>query len=122
MLDLYKDSVSGHKTSSSNIPFGKASMSNIVASFVASTKFVNEKGYTKHSAKALNIFNDFFAKNMTIVNAHMRIRYQIFNFLDANNIDEIDKVHYVKLFKNQRNSKITSRFRWFLSHSCMSLK
>lgn len=116
LLDLYKDSVSGYKSSSSNIPFGKASMSNLVASFVASTKFDNEEGYTKRSAKALNKFNDFFAKNMTIVNAHMRILYQIFNLLDANNIDEIDKVLYVKLLRSQ----LTDEELVLIRYNCMT--
>ena len=116
LLELYKDSILGYKSPSESIPTGKASMSNLVASFIASTMFDNNETYTKRSTKALNKFNDFFAKNMTVVNAHMRILYQIFNLLDTNNIDEKDKVLYAKLLRSQ----MTDEELVLIRYNCMT--
>lgn len=118
LLNLYKDAIAGYKSSSKLIPVGKASMSNLISSYIASTTFSNNEVYKKRTKKALNIFNDFFAKNMTVVNAHMRILYQIFNMLTISNIDENDKILYAKLLRSQ----MTDEELILIRYNCMTIR
>ncbi len=116
LLDLYRNTTSNYKSSSESIPNGKASMSNLVSSFISSTTFDNNEGYTKRTTKALNVFNDFFAKNMTIVNAHMRILYQIFNLLETDDIEDCYKIRYTKLLRSQ----MTDEELILIRYNCMT--
>lgn len=118
LLDLYKDAIAGYKSSSELTPVGKASMSNLVSSFIASTPFDNNEAYKKRTKKSLNLFNDFLAKNMTVVNAHMRILYQIFNLLTISNIDENDKILYAKLLRSQ----MTDEELILIRYNCMTIR
>lgn len=116
LLDLYNESIQGYKSPSGSIPQGKASMSNYVSSYISSTTFENKGGYTKRTTAAANVFNDFFAKNMTVVNAHMRLLFQIFNLLDSNAIDEEDKVIYAKMLRSQ----LTDEELILIRYNCMT--
>lgn len=118
LLNLYKDAIAGYKSSSELIPVGKASMSNLVSSFIASTPFDNNETYKKRTKKSLNLFNDFLAKNMTVVNAHMRILYQILNLLTISNIDENDKILYAKLLRSQ----MTDEELILIRYNCMTIR
>lgn len=53
---------------------------------------------------------------MTVVNAHMRILYQIFNLLDGINIDENDKILYAKLLRSQ----MTDEELILIRYNCMT--
>lgn len=116
LLELYRNTISNYKSTSESIPDGKASMSNLVASFIATTPFDNNEPYTKRSKKALTQFNDFFAKNMTIVNAHMRILYQLFTLLETDDIEDNYKIRYTKLLRSQ----MTDEELILIRYNCMT--
>lgn len=116
LMDLYMEAVNGYKTPSDTIPSGKASLNNLVSSFIASTTFESHEGYTKNAEKAVIHFNDFFTKHMTVINAHMRLLYQIFNLLDSNSIDEDDKILYAKTLRSQ----LTDEELILIRYNCMT--
>ena len=116
LLELYRNIISNYKSPSESISNGKASMSNLVSSFILSTPVENNEGYTKRTKKALNKFNDFFAKNMTIVNAHMRILYQMFNLLETDDIEKNYKTRYTKLLRSQ----MTDEELILIRYNCMT--
>ena len=116
VLELYHKSIANYKSPSESIPKGKASMSNLVSSFINSTEFTNNESYLKRSDKALNKFEEFLSKNMTEVNAHMKLLYRLLSLIDESQIDEDTKHRYAKLLRSQ----LTDEELILIRYNCMS--
>jgi len=99
LLELYQDSVQGYKHD--GLDAGKVSMSTMVSEYIKNKSFENQEGYTKRSIAASTLFEVFLNEHRTVVNAHMRLFFQILRLLEDTDIDESDKVIYAKTLRSQ---------------------
>lgn len=99
LLSLYEDSLNGYQSDDKQC--GRKILNQKVASYIASTTFDNSDGYTKRVQAASNRFNGFIIKYRTLINAHMRLFYQLLVLLDAPYIVDSNKIIYLKIIRSQ---------------------
>lgn len=99
LLSLYEDSLNGYQSDDKQC--GRKVLNQKVASYIASTVFDNSDGYTKRVQAASNKFNGFIIKYRTLINAHMRLFYQLLVLLDAPYIEDSNKIIYLKIIRSQ---------------------
>lgn len=114
LMSLYQQSVLCYKSSS--FADGKSSLSNLITQYIVSTPYLSKDVYTKRTQSAVILFDDFITKNRTIVNAHMRLLYQMFSLLDAEYINEEDKIIYAKTLRSQ----LTDEELILIRYNCMT--
>lgn len=114
LMSLYQQAVLCYKSSS--FADGKSSLSNLISQYIASTTYSSKDVYTKRIQSAVILFDDFITKNRTVVNAHMRLLYQMFSLLDAEYIDEEDKIIYAKTLRSQ----LTDEELILIRYNCMT--
>ncbi len=99
LLSLYEDSLNGYQSDDKQC--GRKVLNKKVASYIASTTFDNSDGYTKRVQAASNKFNGFIIKYRTLINAHMRLFYQLLVLLDTPYIEDSNKIIYLKIIRSQ---------------------
>ncbi len=99
LLSLYEDSLNGYQSDDKQC--GRKVLNQKVASYIASTTFDNSDGYTKRVQAASNKFNGFMIKHRTLVNAHMRLFYQLLVLLDTPYIKDTNRIIYLKILRSQ---------------------
>lgn len=114
LLSLYQESLLGYKSNDSET--GKAGLITKVSSFIASTPFYTSDKYTKRVTSAHMRFDVFITKHRTLVNAHMRLLYQLFNLLENTQIHEEDKIVYAKILRSQ----LTDEELILIRYNCIS--
>lgn len=114
ILSLYKDAMLSYQAE--NMQAGKVSLSHKISTFISATKFDTNEKYTKRTSLAFDVFQRFMMNHRTMVNAHMRLLYQILILLEDANIDEDDKVIYIKTLRGQ----LTDEELILIRYNCMS--
>ena len=114
LMSLYQQAVLCYKSSS--FADGKSSLSNLISQYIASTPYSSKDVYTKRTQSAVLMFDDFITKNRTAVNAHMRLLFQMFSLLDADYIEEEDKIIYA----NTLRSQLTDEELILIRYNCMT--
>lgn len=114
LMSLYQQAVLCYKSSS--FADGKSSLSNLISQYIASTPYSSKDVYTKRTQSAVILFDDFITKNRTAVNAHMRLLYQMFSLLNAEYIEEEDKIIYAKTLRGQ----LTDEELILIRYNCMT--
>lgn len=99
LLSLYEDSLNGYQNEDKQC--GRKVLNQKVASYIASTTFENSDGYTKRVQAASSKFNGFMIKHRTLINAHMRLFYQLLVLLDTPYLEDSSKVIYLKIVRSQ---------------------
>lgn len=99
LLSLYEDSLNGYQNEDKQC--GRKVLNQKVASYIASTTFENSDGYTKRVQAASSKFNGFIIKHRTLINAHMRLFYQLLVLLDTPYLEDSSKVVYLKIVRSQ---------------------
>lgn len=95
LLSLYEDSLDSYQNDDKQC--GRKVLNQKVASYIASTTFDNSDGYTKRVQAASSKFNGFIIKHRTLINAHMRLFYQLLILLDTPFLEDNSKVIYLKI-------------------------
>lgn len=114
LMSLYQQAVLCYKSSS--FADGKSSLSNLISQYIASTPYSSKDVYTKRTQSAAILFDEFITKNRTVVNSHMRLLYQMFSLLDAEYIEEDDKIFYAKMLRGQ----LTDEELILIRYNCMT--
>lgn len=114
LLSLYKDAMLSYQAE--NMQAGKVSLSHKISTFISATNFDTSEKYTKRTSLAFGIFQRFMMNHRTKVNAHMRLLYQILILLEDADIDEDDKVIYIKTLRGQ----LTDEELILIRYNCMS--
>ena len=99
LLSLYEESLNGYQNDDKQC--GRKVLNQKVASYITSTTFENSDGYTKRVQAASSKFNGFMIKHRTLINAHMRLFYQLLVLLDTPYLDDSSKVIYLKIVRSQ---------------------
>lgn len=99
LLSLYEDSLNDYQNDEKQC--GRKALNQKVSSYIASTTFDNSDGYTKRVQAASNKFNGFIIKHRTLINAHMRLFYQLLILLDSPYLEDSYKVTYLKILRSQ---------------------
>lgn len=99
LLSLYEDSLNGYQNEDKQC--GRKVLNQKVSSYLTSTSFENSDGYTKRIQAASNKFNGFIIKYRTLINAHMRLFYQLLILLDTPYVEDSNKIIYLKIIRSQ---------------------
>lgn len=99
LLSLYEDSLDSYQNDDKQC--GRKVLNQKVASYIASTTFDNSDGYTKRVQAASSKFNGFIIKHRTLINAHMRLFYQLLILLDTPFLEDNSKIIYLKILRSQ---------------------
>jgi len=108
----YCDSVAAYEGESDN---GKQNLETVAAAFLAQP-FSSNLVYKLRVDAAVKVFEEFYAKNRACCSVHFRVLYQLVRFLDRGDIEEEDRVIYVKSVRGQ----LTDGEMALLRYNCLT--
>ena len=108
----YRDSVAAYEGKLNN---GKQNLEVMAAAFLAQP-FSSNLVYKLRVDAAVKVFEEFYAKNRACCSAHFRVLYQLVRFLDRGEIEEGDRLVYVKSVRGQ----LTDGEMALLRYNCLT--
>lgn len=99
LLSLYEDSLNGYQNEEKQC--GRKVLNQKVSSYIANTTFDNSDVYSKRVLSASRLFNGFIIEHRTLINAHMRLFYQLLILLDTPYLEDDSRVTYLKILRSQ---------------------
>ena len=109
----YNDAVSAYDGSSKS---GKQNLEAATWDLLTKHPFNNNLVYSLRIKAAVKVFEEFYAKNRASCSVHFRVLYQLMRFIDRGDIEENDRVIYVKSVRGQ----LTDGEMALLRYNCLT--
>lgn len=112
LYSQYCDAVAAYEGESDN---AKQNLEAVAAEFLT-LPFSNDLVYSLRVKAAVKVFEEFYAKNRACCSVHFRVLYQLVRFLDRGDIEEEDRIVYIKSVRDQ----LTDGEMALLRYNCLT--